>query len=68
MIKTADYLIDLGPEGGDKGGTIVAKGTPEKVVQSAESYTGRYLKPILERDRKRMAQSIAEKMEITAKA
>ncbi|MBP1913279.1 excinuclease ABC subunit A [Lederbergia galactosidilyticus] len=68
VIKTADYLIDLGPEGGDKGGTIVAKGTPEKVVQSAESYTGRYLKPILERDRKRMAQSIAEKMEITAKA
>lgn len=50
VIKTADYIIDLGPEGGDKGGTIVATGTPETLVNVAESYTGRYLKPILERD------------------
>ena len=54
VIKTADYLIDLGPEGGDKGGTIIATGTPEKVAEVEGSYTGKYLKPILERERKRM--------------
>lgn len=54
VIKTADYIIDLGPEGGDKGGTIIAKGTPEEVAEVEGSYTGKYLKPILERDRKRM--------------
>lgn len=54
VIKTADYLIDLGPEGGDGGGTIVATGTPEEVVENTDSYTGYYLKPILERDQKRM--------------
>ncbi|WP_334072111.1 excinuclease ABC subunit UvrA [Paenibacillus sp. A14] len=53
VIKTADYLIDLGPEGGSGGGTIVATGTPEDLVQVEQSYTGRYLAPILERDRKR---------------
>ncbi|RKN78905.1 excinuclease ABC subunit UvrA [Paenibacillus ginsengarvi] len=53
VIKTADYLIDLGPEGGNRGGTIVATGSPEQVVKVAESYTGKYLKPILERDRAR---------------
>ncbi len=53
VIKTADYLIDLGPEGGDKGGQIVAVGTPEDVCKVKESYTGQYLAPILERDRKR---------------
>lgn len=53
VIKTADYLIDLGPEGGNKGGTIVATGTPEEVVKCGQSYTGKYLKPILERDRER---------------
>ncbi|WP_042227282.1 excinuclease ABC subunit UvrA [Paenibacillus popilliae] len=56
VIKTADYLIDLGPEGGSGGGTMVATGTPEQVVKVAGSYTGRYLKPILERDRERAAQ------------
>ncbi|NGP58704.1 excinuclease ABC subunit UvrA [Paenibacillus thiaminolyticus] len=56
VIKTADYLVDLGPEGGSGGGTIVAAGTPEQVVKVAGSYTGRYLKPILERDRERTAQ------------
>lgn len=47
LIKTADYLIDLGPEGGDGGGTIVAKGTPEQVAKVEKSFTGQYLKPLL---------------------
>ena len=47
VIKTADYIIDLGPEGGDKGGMIVAQGTPEEVVKSKKSYTGKYLKNML---------------------
>lgn len=64
VIKTADYLIDLGPEGGDKGGTIVTKGTPEKVAQTVDSYTGHYLKPILERDKERMNRKILEKMNV----
>ena len=49
VIKTADHIIDLGPEGGDKGGMIVAEGTPEEVARVEASYTGRYLKRILER-------------------
>ena len=51
IIKRADYIIDLGPEGGDEGGTIVATGTPEEVAKVPASYTGKYLAPILERDR-----------------
>ena len=47
VIKTADYIIDLGPEGGDKGGEVVVCGTPEEVVQCERSYTGRYLKKML---------------------
>ena len=47
LIKTADYLVDLGPEGGDGGGTIVAKGTPEQVAKGEKSFTGQYLKPLL---------------------
>jgi excinuclease ABC subunit A len=47
VIKTADWIIDLGPEGGDKGGEIVATGTPEEVVKEKRSYTGHYLKPLL---------------------
>jgi excinuclease ABC subunit A len=47
VIKTADYIIDLGPEGGDAGGQIVAKGTPEEIAQVPESYTGQFLKKIL---------------------
>ncbi|EGA89706.1 excinuclease ABC subunit A [Planococcus donghaensis MPA1U2] len=54
VIKTADHIIDLGPEGGDKGGTILAAGTPEEIAAVDNSYTGKYLKPILERDRARM--------------
>lgn len=48
VIKVADYIIDLGPEGGDGGGTIIAKGTPEEVIQVEASYTGKFLKPLLE--------------------
>lgn len=47
VIKTADYVIDLGPEGGDGGGTIVAQGTPEEVSRNPASYTGQYLEPVL---------------------
>ena len=47
MIKSADYIVDLGPEGGDKGGTIVAQGTPEEIVKVKASYTGKFLKPML---------------------
>jgi excinuclease ABC subunit A len=53
VIKTVDYIIDLGPEGGTRGGQIVATGTPEEVAEVPESYTGQFLKPILERDRAR---------------
>jgi excinuclease ABC subunit A len=48
VVKTADYIIDIGPEGGDGGGQVVAKGTPEQVAEVPESYTGKYLKPMLE--------------------
>ncbi len=54
IVKAADFIIDLGPEGGDKGGTIIATGTPEEVAESPISYTGKYLKPVLDRERKRM--------------
>ena len=47
MIKVADYIIDLGPEGGDKGGTVIATGTPEEITKVNESYTGQYLKKYL---------------------
>jgi excinuclease ABC subunit A len=47
VIKTADWLIDMGPEGGSGGGTVIAEGTPEEVAKNTKSYTGRYLKPLL---------------------
>ena len=49
VIKTADWLIDIGPEGGAKGGNIIFAGTPEEITQCKESYTGKYLKPLLEK-------------------
>lgn len=49
VIKCADYIIDIGPEGGDQGGTIIAKGTPEQIVKVEKSYTGQYLKSMLEK-------------------
>ena len=48
VIKTADYIIDMGPEGGDGGGTVIAKGTPEQVAQIPASYTGQYVKKYLQ--------------------
>jgi hypothetical protein len=65
VVKTADYLIDLGPEGGDRGGKVVATGTPEEVAANDASFTGVYLRPVLadaratghlESDRERIAQ------------
>ncbi|MEM1372681.1 MAG: excinuclease ABC subunit A, partial [Pseudomonadota bacterium] len=55
VVKTADHIIDIGPEGGDGGGRIVAEGTPEQVAEVAESHTGRYLKPMLAAKSKRVA-------------
>ncbi len=47
VIKTADHIIDLGPEGGDKGGYVIAEGTPEEIAKNKRSYTGKYLKKLL---------------------
>ncbi len=65
VIKTADYLIDLGPEGGDRGGEVVASGPPEAICAAAGSYTGRFLRPILERD---LARSAAAREQAPAAA
>jgi excinuclease ABC subunit A len=63
VIKTADYIIDLGPDGGSRGGEIVAVGTPESVVKVKGSYTGQYLKPVLERDRQR-SEDYAKRLQL----
>ena len=60
VIKRADYLIDLGPEGGSGGGRVVATGTPEQVAENPASFTGQYLKPVLERGKARRAAEAAE--------
>ena len=52
VIKTADYIIDIGPEGGDGGGTVIAEGTPERIAKCPDSYTGIYVKRMLERAKK----------------
>lgn len=65
VIKTADYLIDMGPEGGSGGGTVLATGTPEKLITVAESYTGKYLKPVLIRDTERTKALMLETAETT---
>ena len=52
VIKACDYVIDLGPEGGDGGGTLVCEGTPEEVAACEASYTGQYLQPVLEKSRR----------------
>ena len=49
VIKTADYIIDIGPEGGDRGGTVVACGTPEEVAENENSYTGKYIGAMLKK-------------------
>ncbi|GAA5417198.1 uvrABC system protein A [Paraliobacillus ryukyuensis] len=64
VIKAADHIIDLGPEGGERGGQIVAIGSPEEVAEVAQSYTGKYLKPILERDRSRMEERMKTKEKV----
>ncbi|MEI4789413.1 excinuclease ABC subunit UvrA [Bacillus sp. FJAT-53060] len=66
IIKAADNLVDLGPEGGAGGGTIIASGTPEHIAKEEASYTGHYLKPILERDRERMKQLLQETESVTS--
>ena len=48
VIKTADYIIDMGPEGGDRGGTVIVTGTPEQIAECPESYTGQYVKKYLQ--------------------
>ena len=52
MVKTADWIVDMGPEGGDAGGEVVAEGTPEQIARNPKSYTGHYLKPVLARKAK----------------
>jgi len=66
IIKAADHIIDLGPEGGDGGGEIVATGTPEEIAAHKQSYTGKYLQAILMRDRERMKRALAAKEEMQA--
>jgi len=56
VIKMADYIIDVGPDGGDKGGEIIATGTPEEVSENSRSYTGFYLKRVLNEDKARKAR------------
>jgi excinuclease ABC subunit A len=68
LIKCADHIIDLGPEGGSAGGLIVAAGTPEQVTEVPGSFTGRYLKPLLERDRQREAAAQADEKKPGKKA
>jgi excinuclease ABC subunit A len=52
VIKQADYIIDMGPEGGNAGGTVIAEGTPEEIIKKKKSYTGKYLKKYLEPSKK----------------
>jgi excinuclease ABC subunit A len=59
LIKNADWIIDLGPGAGDKGGYIIAAGTPEQLVEIPESHTGRYLKKALEASRQPLAEAVA---------
>ncbi|KMJ58966.1 excinuclease ABC subunit A [Bacillus sp. LL01] len=66
VIKAVDYMVDLGPEGGDKGGSVIATGTPEEIIEVEASYTGQYLRPVLLRDRDRMDQKVRE-METVSK-
>jgi excinuclease ABC subunit A len=60
VIKTADWIVDLGPEGGDQGGNVVAAGTPEEIAANPASYTGHYLRQVLERRPSRKTRRAAE--------
>ena len=55
VVKTADYIVDMGPEGGVKGGNIIAEGKPEEIVNAKDSHTGRFLKPLLDLKYKKIA-------------
>ena len=68
VIKTADWIIDLGPEGGDGGGTLMATGTPEDIACHPASYTGAFLKPVLERHTPRLAEIPARRERAARKA
>ncbi|ERL66216.1 excinuclease ABC subunit UvrA [Schleiferilactobacillus shenzhenensis] len=68
VVKSADWLIDLGPDGGDGGGTVIATGTPEHVATVKKSYTGQYLGPVLVRDTERTKKALAAKKKPAAKA
>lgn len=59
VIKTADYIIDIGPEGGDGGGTVIAQGTPEHIAKCPDSYTGIYVKRMLDRAKKSKKKLVA---------
>ena len=63
----ADHIIDLGPEGGNRGGTIVATGTPEEIVKVKESYTGKFLGPVLEQTKKIYESSSKEEIVVSTK-
>ena len=72
VIKTADYITDLGPEGGDRGGMVIAKGMPEDIAKEKKSYTGAYIKEILERNKSQVttkteAKTTKEKNKVTEK-
>jgi excinuclease ABC subunit A len=67
VIKTADHIIDMGPEGGDRGGEVIATGTPEEIAEVENSYTGYYLKSVLERDKKRMEETLQKKQKALTK-
>lgn len=60
VIKTADYIIDIGPEGGDRGGTVIAQGTPEEVAKNKDSYTGYYVQKMIDRDKARTVKQIVK--------
>lgn len=63
VVKVADHVIDLGPEGGDRGGEIIAEGTPEEICETARSYTGQYLKPVIQRTRQLMKEQLNDRSE-----
>jgi len=60
VVKTADWIVDMGPEGGDAGGEVVAQGTPEQIARNPRSYTGQHLKPVLARKGAKARRSAAE--------
>jgi excinuclease ABC subunit A len=68
VIKTADYIIDLGPEGGDKGGQVIATGTPEEIAAVPGSYTGQYLKKVLEKARRQGAETREQEIIVPVEA